>query len=112
MIIEYCYDIEQQFYWKCQIQFVSNHLLRLHYLGIPKEQISTDFWALFSNQRCHPIGWCEANSKSIIPPSNISLTNDNQENYQTPADYLFNQVNICSLKRDFVFLIQIDRMLD
>lgn len=97
MIVEYCYDIDQQFYWKCQIQFVSNRLLRLHFLGISNEQISTDFWALFSHERCHPIGWCEQNSKSLIPPPNVSpllSTNENHENYPTPAEYLFNQVKI------------------
>lgn len=101
MKIEYCYDIENDAYWTCEIQYVSNHLLRLHYLGISDDETTDDFWALIDDQRCHPIGWCTKNSKSLVPPSMVNqqiISQENQENFQTPADYLFDKVEIVSIE--------------
>ena len=99
MKIEYCYDIEHEFYWISQLQFVSDHLLRLHYFGLPEDETSNDFWVLIDDQRCHPIGWCKQNNKSLQPPPIVnqrinsqSISHEIEDHSQTPADYLFDKV--------------------
>ncbi len=97
MKIEYCYDIEQDLYWLTQIQLVSHSLIRLHYIGLPDDDISNDFWASIYDQRCHPIGWCKENSKLMLPPPSIlikqeSLNNIISNENETPPIYLFNKV--------------------
>ncbi|CAF1010355.1 unnamed protein product [Adineta ricciae] len=115
MKLEYCYDIQRDLYWLTQIQFVSCHLIRLHYVGIPEEDTSNDFWAYVYEQRCHPIGWCKENSKLMLPPTAVTkraiqqttvnnnlLSNghekqlsgvkvENDNSYETPPDYLFDR---------------------
>jgi hypothetical protein len=109
MKLEYCYDVQHDLYWLAQIQFVSYYLIRLHYLGIPEEDTSNDFWAHIYGQRCHPIGWCKENSKLMLPPpvltkrvipqaasnsntASIVIKGENADAYQTPPAYLFDQV--------------------
>jgi hypothetical protein len=113
MKLEYCYDTQRDLYWLTQIQLVSHYLLLLHFIGIPDDDTSNDFWAHIYEQRCHPIGWCKDNSKLMLPPpivtkraiqqtainSNI-MTNgiDKQtikgenDGLQTPPSYLFDKV--------------------
>ena len=128
MKLEYCYDIQQDLYWLTQIQLVSHSLILLHYVGIPEEDTSNDFWAYVYEQRCHPIGWCKVNSKLMLPPAivtkgviqqtgNATNTiingNDKQtlnneegnEQFETPASYLFDQVNFNVL--NFIVLNQL-----
>ena len=100
MKLEYCYDVQCDLYWLVQIQFVSYYLIRLHYLGIPDDDTSNDFWAHVHGQRCHPIGWCKENSKVMLPPpvltkrapTEIALKVENDDVYETPPAYLFDQV--------------------
>jgi hypothetical protein len=107
MKIEYCYDIEHDLYWLTQIQLVSHSLIRLHYVGIPEDDTSNDFWAYIYDQRCHPIGWCKENSKSMSPPPSIAMkqiSNGNDENVnidQTPPVYLFDKVKKHFIERKF-----------
>ncbi|CAF1380127.1 unnamed protein product [Rotaria sordida] len=68
MQLEYCYDIQHDLYWLTQIQLVSHSLILLHYVGLPDDDTSNDFWAYIYGQRCHPIGWCKENSKLMLPP--------------------------------------------
>ncbi|CAF4128379.1 unnamed protein product [Adineta steineri] len=116
MKLEYCYDIQRDLYWLTQIQLVSHSLILLHFVGIPEDDTSNDFWAYVYGQRCHPIGWCKENSKLMLPPpivtkraiqqttinntnNTISNGNDKQsminkgenEELQTPPNYLFNK---------------------
>jgi hypothetical protein len=114
MKLEYCYDLQRDLYWLTQIQLVSHSLILLHYVGIPEDDTSNDFWAYIYGERCHPIGWCKDNSKLMIPPpvvttravQQINMINGNEkqsilnkgenEQLQTPPEYLFNKVNIKS----------------
>ncbi|CAF3555203.1 unnamed protein product, partial [Rotaria sp. Silwood2] len=108
MKLEYCYDIQRDLYWLTQIQLVSHSLILLHYIGIPEDDTSNDFWAYIYGQRCHPIGWCKENSKLMLPPPIVTkraiqqttinantLTNGNikgeNEELQTPSEYLFDK---------------------
>ncbi|CAF2026421.1 unnamed protein product [Rotaria magnacalcarata] len=113
MKLEYCYDTQRDLYWLTQIQLVSHSLVLLHYVGIPEDDTSKDFWAYIYGQRCHPIGWCKENSKLMLPPpivtqravqptannntilngSDKQITIDQGENeeLQTPAAYLFDR---------------------
>jgi len=110
MKLEYCYDIQRDLYWLTQIQLVSHCLILLHYIGIPDDDTSNDFWANIYDQRCHPIGWCKENSKLMLPPAivtkrAIQQTSINSngidkqiminkgEYEETPPNYLFNKVN-------------------
>ncbi len=116
MKLEYCYDTQRDLYWLTQIQLVSYSLILLHFVGIPEDDTSNDFWANVYGQRCHPIGWCKENSKLMLPPPIVTkraiqqtafnsnmMTNGNDkqiiinkgeyEELQTPPDYLFNKVN-------------------
>jgi hypothetical protein len=102
MKLEYCYDIQRDLYWLTQIQLISHSLILLHYVGIPDDDTSNDFWTYIYGQRCHPIGWCKEHSKLMLPPpivtkraiqqtpinSNIMIN----EQLQTPPDYLFDKV--------------------
>ena len=109
MKLEYCYDTQRDLYWLTQIQLVCQGLVLLHYIGIPEDDTSNDFWAYIYEQRCHPIGWCKEHSKLMLPPpivtkraiqqtamNNHIITNgfDKQTNdeFQTPANYLFDKV--------------------
>lgn len=111
MKLEYCYDTQRDLYWLTQIQLVSHCLILLHYIGIPDDDTSNDFWAHIYDQRCHPIGWCKNNSKLMLPPpiatkrpiqqtALISNGTDKQNNKgehdepQTPPSYLFDKVRI------------------
>ncbi|CAF4616762.1 unnamed protein product, partial [Rotaria sp. Silwood1] len=106
MKLEYCYDTQHDLYWLTQIQLVSHSLVLLHYIGIPEDDTSNDFWAYIYGQRCHPIGWCKENSKLMLPPPIVTkraiqqtttntITNGNikgeNEELQTPPDYLFDK---------------------
>ncbi|UJR23902.1 hypothetical protein I4U23_026874 [Adineta vaga] len=110
MKLEYCYDLQKDLYWLTQIQLVSHRLILLHFVGIPDDDTSNDFWADVYGQRCHPIGWCRNNSKLMLPPPVVTkrafqqiTTNNNSnmilngngksdnEELQTPSDYLFNK---------------------
>ncbi|CAF1351202.1 unnamed protein product [Rotaria sordida] len=53
---EYCYDIQRDLYWLTQIQLISHSLLLLHYVRLPDDDTSNDFWAYIYEQRCHSIG--------------------------------------------------------
>jgi hypothetical protein len=112
MKLEYCYDTQRDLYWLTQIQLVSHCLLLLHFIGIPDDDTSNDFWAYIYEQRCHPIGWCKENSKLMLPPpivtkraiqqtpinSNLitngidkhTIKGENDE-LQTPPSYLFDK---------------------
>jgi hypothetical protein len=97
MKIEYCYDIENDLYWLTKIQLVSHSLILLHYIGLSEDDTSNDFWAYIYDQRCHPIGWCKENSKSMLPPPSIVMNqpvslNENEDINQTPPIYLFDKV--------------------
>jgi hypothetical protein len=111
MKLEYCYDIPHDLYWLTQIQLVSHCLILLHYVGLPDDDTSNDFWADIYGERCHPIGWCKDNSKLMLPPpivtkkavqqvnlnnnNNLLNGNDKQSNEdinQTPSEYLFKKV--------------------
>jgi hypothetical protein len=126
MKLEYCYDIQRDLYWLTQIQLVSHCLLLLHFIGIPDDDRSNDFWAYIYEQRCHPIGWCKENSKLMLPPPIVTkraiqqtsihshlMTNgiDKQtikgenDELQTPPSYLFDKVMKFFLRRnEFVFV--------
>ena len=121
MKLEYCYDLHRDLYWLTRIQLISHCLVLLHYVGLPEDDTSSDFWAHIYEQRCHPIGWCKENSKLMLPPPIVTkravqvaaLNNHNNNNItsngndkhstnmklenehidQTPPDYLFDQVN-------------------
>lgn len=126
MMIEYCYDIQHDLYWLTQIQLVSHSLILLHYVGIPEDDTSNDFWAYIYGQRCHPIGWCKENSKLMLPPpivtkraiqksiintNNLFNGNDKQlinyqndsEELQTPPHYLFDKVRFCFIFKKKTF---------
>ena len=108
MKLEYCYDIQRDLYWLTQIQLVSHCLVYLHYIGIPDDDTSNDFWANIYDQRCRPIGWCKEHSKLMLPPPILtkrttqqttipSLNNGFDKHYeneqlQTPKDFLFDRV--------------------
>ena len=109
MKLEYCYDTQRDLYWLTQIQLVSHCLVLLHYIGIPDDDTSNDFWAHIYEQRCHPIGWCKENSKLMLPPpivtkraiqqptlisNGIDKQNNKGDNdeLQTPPSYSFNRV--------------------
>jgi hypothetical protein len=68
MKLEYCYDLQRDLYWLTQIQLVSHSLMLLHYVGLPDDDTTHDFWAYLYEQRCHPIGWCREHSKLMLPP--------------------------------------------
>ncbi|CAF1122100.1 unnamed protein product [Rotaria sp. Silwood1] len=135
MKLEYCYDIQRDLYWLTQIQLISHCLLLLHYVGLPDDDTSNDFWAYIYEQRCHPIGWCKENSKLMSPPlivtkraiqqstlNNNYITsngNDKQSNIikgdtnninQTPPSYLFDKeigLNACEqLKKGMLLELQ------
>ncbi|CAF0809357.1 unnamed protein product [Rotaria sordida] len=108
MKLEYCYDTQRDLYWLTQIQLVSHSLVLLHYIGIPEDDTSNDFWAYIYGQRCHPIGWCKENSKLMLPPPIVTkraiqqtsintniIINGNikgeNDHLQTPPDYLFDK---------------------
>ncbi|CAM4749184.1 unnamed protein product [Rotaria magnacalcarata] len=115
MKLEYCYDIQRDLYWLTQIQLISHSLILLHYVGLPDDDTSNDFWAYIYGQRCHPIGWCKENSKLMLPPpivtkraiqqatlNNNTTSNGNEKQSntmkgdpktisQTPSAYLFDQ---------------------
>lgn len=120
MKLEYCYDVHKDLYWLTQIQLVSQRLILLHFVGIPEDDTSNDFWADVYGQRCRPIGWCREHSKLMLPPpivtkravqqsttastGNGSATNnatdkqavikkEDDEGSQTPPEYLFNKVS-------------------
>ena len=92
MQLEYCYDVQNEFYWLTQIQLIAHSLLLLHYVGLPEDDTSHDFWAYFYGSRCHPIGWCKEHRKSLVPPS-IVTHQENGEAVQTTMapTYLFDQ---------------------
>jgi hypothetical protein len=118
MKLEYCYDIQRDLYWLTQIQLVSHSLILLHYVGLPEDDTSNDFWAYIYGERCHPIGWCKENSKLMLPPpivtkraiQQVPLNNniisngnekqstiikgENEDINQTPPTYLFDKVKI------------------
>jgi hypothetical protein len=97
MKIEYCYDIEHDLYCLTQIQLVSHSLILLHYIDLPDNDTSNDFWTYIYDQRCHPIGWCKENSKLISSPPSILMkqtSNDNIDINQTPPVYLFDKVKL------------------
>jgi hypothetical protein len=115
MKIEYCYDIQQDFYWLTQIKLVSHCFIFLHYVGLSEDKKLNDFWTNIYDQRCHPIGWCKENSKLMIAPSivtqqtslNNSITsngNENEDINQIPPNYLFDKVNFFIR---FLFLLYI-----
>ncbi|UJR24893.1 hypothetical protein I4U23_006260 [Adineta vaga] len=134
MKLEYCYDVQRDLYWLTQIQFVSHHLIRLHYVGIPDEDKSNDFWAYVYEQRCHPIGWCKDNSKLMLPPpvvtkraiqqttvnnnivlngndkQSIVIKGENEDSYETSPTYLFDKeiglTPVEQLKVGMVFELQ------
>jgi len=94
MKLEYCYDIQQEFYWITEIQLVSHSLIYLHYLGLPENDTSQDFWTNIYDQRCRPIGWCQQNQKKLVPPQSVpqdfpSIADENQE---IVPSYLFDKV--------------------
>ncbi|CAF4142723.1 unnamed protein product [Adineta steineri] len=119
MKLEYCYDSQHDLYWLTQIQLVSHSLIRLHYVGLPEDDTSNDFWTYIYEQRCHPIGWCKENSKLMLPPpivtrraiqqaalnnnnnnhtsngsdkqSMIIIKGENEDSYETPPTYLFDK---------------------
>lgn len=107
MKIEYCYDTEHDLYWITQIQLVSHSLLLLHYIGLPEDDTSSDFWTFVHDQRCHPIGWCKENLKLMSAPpvvakrtssqttaNNINdvTVNGKDNTNETPPAYLFDKV--------------------
>ncbi|CAF1292119.1 unnamed protein product [Rotaria sordida] len=55
-------------HYSASIESVSHSLILLHYVGLPDDDTSNDFWAYIYGQRCHPIGWCKENSKLMLPP--------------------------------------------
>jgi hypothetical protein len=125
MKLEYCYDIQRDLYWLTQIQLVSHSLILLHFVGLPEDDRSNDFWTHIYEQRCHPIGWCKENSKLMLPPpivtkraiqqtvlnnniisngnekQSIGIKGENEDVYQTPPPYLFDKVKIqCVLESE------------
>ena len=117
MQIEYCYDLEHDLYWRTQIKLVSHSLVLLHYIGLAEDDRSNDFWAYVYDQRCHPIGWCQENSKLMLPPSIVKKQanqqissnghskldeNEMEDRDETPSAYLFDQVKF-SFK--FIFFL-------
>lgn len=95
MRLEYCYDVQRDMYWLTQIQMICHRLLLLHYVGLPEEDTSHDFWAYVYDQRCHPMGWCKENSKTMLPPSVVTertAINLESDSGETPPAYLFDQV--------------------
>ena len=117
MKLEYCYDTQRGLYWLTQIQFVSHGLILLHYIGIPDDDTSNDFWAHIYDQRCHPIGWCKDNSKLMLPPpvvtkraiqqtalisNGLDKANNKGDNegVQTPPSYVFDKVRFFSLSSE------------
>ena len=117
MKIEYCHDLEHDLYWRTQIQLVSHSLVLLHYIGVADDDTTSDFWAYVYDQRCHPIGWCEENSKLMSPPLIVkkqvneqtssngqikSEENETDDRDQTPPAYLFNKVTF-SIKLTFSY---------
>ena len=85
MKLEYCYDVQRDLYWLTQIQLVSHSLILLHYVGLPEDDTSNDFWAYLYEKRCHPIGWCKENSKLMIPPPIFTKRAILQQNNAVPT---------------------------
>jgi hypothetical protein len=128
MKLEYCYDIQRDLYWLTQIQLVSHSLILLHFVGLPEDDRSNDFWTHIYEQRCHPIGWCKENSKLMLPPPIVTkraiqqtvfnnnlisngnekqstvIKGENEDVYQTPPAYLFDKVKSCSLENGHCLL--------
>lgn len=133
MKLEYCYDKQRDLYWLVQIQLVSDRLVFLHYVGLPDNDTSCDFWADIYGQQCHPVGWCKEKSKLLIPPPIVTKraiqhasmnysngSNINNSDKQTPGNrvdggesltppqHIFDQVN----KRiKFISITNIDKFL-
>uniref|UniRef100_T1KMI6 FCS-type domain-containing protein n=1 Tax=Tetranychus urticae TaxID=32264 RepID=T1KMI6_TETUR len=62
---------KQDYYWIASIVKVAGYFILLRYEGFDTDG-SKDFWInLFSNQ-IHPIGWCAAQGKILIPPKMIA----------------------------------------
>ena len=136
MKLEYCYDIQRDLYWLTKIQLISHSLILLHFLGLPEDDRSNDFWTYVYEQRCHPIGWCKENSKLMLPPpivtkraiqqtvlNNNIMTNGNEKQsivikeengdvYQTPPAYLFNKVIFFWIVKQFIFFVLINLQKD
>lgn len=109
MIVEYCYDVENDHYWYAQIQLVSDRFIRLHYWGIPDQDTEYDFWASIYDGRSHRLGWCKENEKKLIPPKFLEEFNEHLdeknvdfEEFSTPPAHVFDQVSIS--KKNFIII--------
>lgn len=56
-------------YWAASIVMACGPLLRLMYVG--DKDRSKEFWCDLTKITVHPVGWCEANGKTLVPPDHL-----------------------------------------
>lgn len=57
-------------YWLASVVMTCGELLSLRYVGYGDDR-SGDFWINIKSWEFHPVGWCSANSKKLLPPKGI-----------------------------------------
>ncbi|KAG1689927.1 Scm-like with four MBT domains protein 1 [Nymphon striatum] len=117
MMLEICYDREQEHYWFANIILTCGPLLSLRYLG-NENKTDEDFWCDINNQEVHPLGWCKEKLQKMIPPSDIIENCKDWEkellpkvtSFQTPPDFVFENgmTPIDQIRQGIVLEIQDD----
>lgn len=63
--------VKQDYYWIASVVSVAGYFVRLRFEGFDSDD-SYDFWLNISSNQIHPVGWCAAQGKVLIPPRAIA----------------------------------------